>query len=111
MKNTPDPMGLILETKYLNGAKAAITNADALNAIKLAQGTKAFGIVLAGRLQKKDAGCLAMILPDNSLVEQCAAAAHARLGELGSRTTAWMVKLDDKALERSVLATLKSEAE
>lgn len=103
----PTTMGIIFETKYLDNAKAAIKNADALNAIKLAQGTKAFGIVLAGRLQKKDAGCLAMTLPDNSLVEQCAAAAHARLGELGSRTTAWMVKLDDKGLEQAVLAALR----
>ena len=111
MKKTPDTMVLIFETKYLNSAKAAIKNADGLGSIKLAQETIAFGIVLAGRLQKRDAGCFAAILPDDSLVEQCAAAAHARLGEIGSRTTAWMVKLDNKALERSVLAALKSEAQ
>jgi hypothetical protein len=111
MKQTPDTMGLIFETKYLENARAAITNSDALSTIKLAQETKAYGIVLAGRLQKKDAGCFAAILPDNSLVEQCALTAHARLGEIGSRTTAWMVKLDNKALERSVLAALKSEAQ
>ena len=109
--SSPDTMGLIFETKYLEKTKAAITNADALGAVKLAQRTKAFGIVLAGQLHKKDAGCFAAILPDDSLVEQCAAAAHARLGEIGSRTTAWMVKLDNKALERSVLAALKSEAQ
>lgn len=107
----PTTMGLIFETKYLDNARFAIKNADALNAIKLAQGTKAFGIVLAGRLQKKDAGCFAAILADDSLVEQCALTAHARLGEIGSQTTAWMVKLDDKGLERSVLAALKSEAQ
>jgi hypothetical protein len=107
---TPDTMGLIFETKYLDNAKAAIKNADALGAIKLAQETKAFGIVLAGRLQKKDAGCFAAILPDNLLIEQCAAAAHARMGAIGSRNTAWMVKLEDKAIEQSVLAALKSEA-
>lgn len=107
----PDTMGLIFETKYLDNAKAAIKNADALGAIKLAQGTQAFGIVLAGRLQKKDAGCFAAILPDNLLTEQCAAAAHARMGAIGSRNTAWMVKLDDKGLEQSVLAALKNEAE
>ena len=105
--NTPDTMGLIFETKYLNRAKAAIKNTDALAAIKLAQETKAFGIVLAGQLHKKSAGCLAMILPKESLVKDCAAAAHARLGEIGSRQTAWMVKLEDKAIERSVLAALK----
>lgn len=106
----PDTMGLIFETKYFDNVKTAIKNADALSAIKLAQETKAFGIVLAGRLEKKNAGCIAMVLPDNLLVEQCAAAAHARLGETGSQITAWVVKLDDKAIERSVLATLKSEA-
>ena len=104
-----DTIGLVCETKYLDQARAAITNADALGAIGLAQETKAFGIVLAGRLQKRDAGCFAAILPNDSLVEQCAAA-HARMGEIGSRTTAWVVKLDNKALERSVLAVLKSEA-
>ncbi len=107
----PDTIGLVFETKYLEKAKAAINNTDALAAIKLAQETKAFGIVLAGRLQKKDAGCIAMILPEESLVKDCAAAAHARLGEMGSQNTAWMVKLDDKAIERSILATLKSGAE
>ena len=106
----PTTMGLIFETKYLNRAKAAIKNTDAFAAIKFTQKTNAFGIVLAGRLEKKNAGCFAAILPDNLLVEQCAAAAHARLGETGSQITAWVVKLDDKAIERSVLATLKSEA-
>jgi hypothetical protein len=103
----PDTMGLIFETKYLDNAKAAIKNDDAFAAIKLAQATKAFGIVLAGQLHKKDAGCIAMILPEESLVKDCAAAAHARLGEMGSRNTAWMVKLDDKGLELSVLALLR----
>uniref|UniRef100_UPI004047E91A hypothetical protein n=1 Tax=Orrella sp. TaxID=1921583 RepID=UPI004047E91A len=103
----PTTMGLVFETKYLDNAKAAIKNIDALAAIKLAQETKAFGIVLAGQLHKKDAGCIAMILPEESLVKDCAAAAHARLGEIGSRQTAWMVKLEDKAIERSVLAALK----
>lgn len=107
----PDTMGLIFETEYLNRAKAAIKNIDALAAIKLAQETKAFGIVLAGQLHKKDAGCIAMILPEESLVKDCAAAVHARMGEMGSRNTAWVVKLDDKGLEQSVLAALKSEAE
>jgi hypothetical protein len=106
----PTTLGLVFETKYLNRAKAAIKNTDALVAIKLAQGTKAFGIVLAGQLHKKDAGCIAMILPEESLVKDCAAAAHARLGEIGSQNTAWMIKLDDKGLEQSVLAALKSEA-
>ena len=109
MKQTPDTIGLVFETKYLNGAKAAIKNTDALAAIKLAQKTNAFGIVLAGQLQKKDAGCCAVILPDESLVEQFALAAQTRLCDFGSQTTAWVVKLDDKALERSVLAALKSE--
>jgi hypothetical protein len=107
----PTTMGLAFETKYLNRAKAAIKNTDALAAIKLAQETKAFGIVLAGQLHKKDAGCIAMILPEESLVKDCAAAAHARMGAIGSRNTAWMVKLEDKAIEQSVLATLKSGAE
>jgi hypothetical protein len=108
--SSPDTIGLVCETKYLHRAKAAITNADALGAIKLAQAINAYGIVLAGQLQKKDAGCFMAILPDNSIIEQCAAAAHAGMAEIGSRTTAWMVKLDNKALERSVLAALKSEA-
>ena len=103
----PTTMGLVFETKYLDNAKAAIKNIDALAAIKLAQETKAFGIVLAGQLHKKDAGCIAMILPEESLVKDCAAAAQARLGEIGRRQTAWMVKLEDKAMERSVLAALK----
>jgi hypothetical protein len=107
MKQTPDTMGLIFETKYLDNAKAAIKNADALGAIKLAQETKAFGIVLAGRLQKKEAGCFGAILPDDSHVEQLALTAHARMGAIGSRNTAWMVKLDDKSLEQSVLAALR----
>jgi hypothetical protein len=107
----PTAMGIIFETKYLDNAKAAITNIDALSAIKLAQGTKAYGIVLAGRLHKKDAGCFAAILPDNLLIEQCALAAQTRLREIGSQTTTWVVKLDDKAIEQSVLATLKSGAE
>ncbi len=111
MKQTPDTMGLIFETKYLNREKAAIKNADALGAIKLAQKKNAFGIVLAGRLQKRDAGCFAAILPDNLLVEQFALAAQTRLREIGSQTTTWVVKLDDKAIERSILATLKSGAE
>ena len=106
----PTTIGLIFETKYLNRAKAAINNTDALAAITLAQRAKAFGIILAGQLHKKDAGCIAMILPEESLVKDCAAAAHARLGEMGSRNTAWIVKLDDKGLEQSVLAALKSEA-
>lgn len=105
--SSPNTMGLIFETKYLDRAKVAIKNTDALGAMKLAQRTKAFGIVLAGQLHKKDAGCFAAILPDDLLVEQCALTAHARLGEIGSRTTAWMVKLDNKALERSVLAALE----
>ena len=107
---TPDTLGLVFETKYLDNAKVAIKNVDALNAIKLAQEIKAFGIVLAGQLHKKDAGCLAMILPDDSLVEQCVLTAHASMDDIGSQTTVWVVKLDDKALERSVLAALKSEA-
>ena len=106
----PTILGLVIETKYLNRAKAAIKNTDAFAAIKLAQETKAFGIVLAGQLHKKDAGCIAMILPEESLVKDCAAAAHARMGGVGSRNTAWMVKLDDKGLEQSVLASLKSGA-
>lgn len=103
----PDTIGLVFDTKYLEKAKAAIKNADALAAIKLAQETKAFGIVLAGRLQKKDAGCFAAILPDDSHVEQLALTAHARMAEIGSKKTAWMVNLHDKGLEKSVLALLK----
>ena len=108
---SPDTMGLIFETKYLNNAKAAIKNVDALGAIKLAQKTNAYGIVLAGQLQKKNAGCFVAILAEESLVKDCALIAHARMDEIGSQTTGWVVKLDDKALERSVLAALKSEAE
>lgn len=103
----PTTMGLVFETKYLNRALAAIKNTDALAAIKLAEETKAFGIVLAGRLHQKGAGCVAMILPDDSLIEQCAAAANAGMAEMGSRNTAWFVKLDNKAIEQSVLAALR----
>lgn len=103
----PTTMGLVFETKYLDNAKAAIKNIDALAAIKLAQETRAFGIVLAGQLHKREAGCFATILPDESLVKDCAIAAHARMAEIGSRNTAWMVKLDDKSLEQSVLAALR----
>ena len=35
--SSPDTIGLVCETKYLNRAKAAVTNADALCAIKFAQ--------------------------------------------------------------------------
>ena len=105
-----DTIGLVCETKYLDQARAAITNSEALGAIKLAEGLNAYGIVLAGHLHKKGAGCFAAILPDNSLVKECAIAAHARMTEIGSQTTAWMIIIDDKVLERSVLAALQSEA-
>jgi hypothetical protein len=105
----PDTIGLVFEAKYLRLAKAAIKNVGALGAIRLARETNAWGVVLAGRLHKEKAGCFAAILQDEYFVEQCAVAAHTRMAEIGSKTTAWMINIDNKDFEKKVLAILNGE--
>jgi hypothetical protein len=106
----PETIGMIIETKFLNEAKSLTDSKDALAAIKLAQALNAWGIVLAGRLHRQDGGCFAAILPDKSLIGQTALAAHARMGEIGSKSTVWLVRVDNKELRHSILALLRSEA-
>ena len=107
-KQKPDTLGFAIELKYADQVKVAIKNTDALAAVKLAKQMKAFGIVVAGQLHKQKTGCFFVILPDASLAEFAAIAAHARMGELGSKLTCWMVKFNDEKLQQSVTEALGS---
>lgn len=104
----PDTLGFAIELVFANQAKAAIKNTDALAAIKFAKKSNAFGIVLAGQLHKKGAGCFAAILPDASHAGFAAIAAHTRMGQIGSKLTGWMVKFNDERLQQSVTEALGS---
>jgi hypothetical protein len=106
----PETIGIIIETKFLNEAKSVIGSKDALTAIKLAQELNVWGIVLAGRLHRQDAGCFSVILSDDSLIGKTALAAHASMGEIGSKATVWLVRVDNQELMHSILELLKSEA-
>lgn len=105
----PDTLGFAIDLKYADQVKVAIKNTDALAAIKFAKQSKSFGVVLAGQLHKKGAGCFAAILPDASHAEFVAIAAHTRMGEIGSKLTGWMVKFNDKKLQQSVTVALGAE--
>lgn len=81
-------------------ARGLLRSATALLAIQLARDTRNRFVVVAGRLDRPEAGAFAACCCDDDLALASAKDAHQRLGDAGTAHTAWICHGTDAFKQR-----------